>query len=271
MGQLLRQGGRFFAIYISDLLLWLSLAGIFEILLVIVAGALCILTAGFIFEGMKKHPVVLVLGTAVALTGSFLVFREVRGFIWPAPIAAEADVTPARTFPPTTTGTPGRTWPPTTSVTPSPFDLPKTSPFDLPKTTLKPAKPRGSDCASRMRGTCDASHGCYWSLISSRCKALSGASAPDTRPKPTPLGTVSFCALNTNKITCSAIDHCYWSSLTNRCETLKVGRELFSGSSTAPERCLGKTELMCLSTASCKWSSSLKLCSSAGQAPSGRR
>ena len=63
MGQLVRQGGRFLAIYFSDLLLWLSLAGIFEVLFVLVAGVLCILTAGFIFESMKKHPVVMVLGT----------------------------------------------------------------------------------------------------------------------------------------------------------------------------------------------------------------
>jgi len=271
MGQLVRQGGRYFAIYISDLLLWLSLAGIFEILLVIVAGALCVLTAGFIFEGMKKHPVVLVLGTAVALTGSFLVFREVRGFMWPAPIAAEVDGTPARTFPPTTTGTPGRTWPPTTSVTPSPFDLPKTSPFDLPKTALKPAKPRGSDCASRMPGTCDASHGCYWSLISSRCKALSGASAPDKRPKPTPLGSVSFCALSTKRITCSALEQCYWSSLTDRCETLKVGRGLFSGSSGTPASCAGNTLLMCLTLPKCTWSTKLEVCYAAGQAPPNHR
>ena len=111
MGQLVRQGGRFLAIYLSDLLLWLSLAGFFEILFVIVAGALCILTAGFIFEGMKKHPVVLVLGTAVALTGTFLVFREVRGFLWPAPTIAAPASLPTSLTPP-----------PTTAVIPSPFE-----------------------------------------------------------------------------------------------------------------------------------------------------
>ena len=76
-------GGRFVAIYFSDVLLWLTVAGIFEVLFFVVAGALCILTAGFVFDSMKKNPIVLVLGSIVALTGTFLVFREVRGLVWP--------------------------------------------------------------------------------------------------------------------------------------------------------------------------------------------
>ena len=247
MGQLLRQGGRFFAIYISDLLLWLSLAGIFEILFVIVAGALCILTAGFIFEGMKRHPVVMVFGTALALAGTFLVFREVRGFIWPAPTAAEADVKPARKAP----------RPPAATGTPSSILPPKTSPSSTALERLR--------CASRKRDACSASSACYWSVISDRCLAkLESDLLGD--PPPTAAGNTSFCG-TFSKLTCATQQPCYWSPLTGRCETLRVGRGLFSGSSTAPERCLGKTELMCLSTASCKWSSSLKLCSSAGQAP----
>ena len=56
MGGVLRQGGRALAIYFSDVVLWLSLAGLLEVAFFIFAGLLCIFTAGFIFEGMKRSP-----------------------------------------------------------------------------------------------------------------------------------------------------------------------------------------------------------------------
>ncbi len=249
MGQVVRQGGRFLAIYLSDVLLWLSLAGFFEILFVIVAGALCILTAGFIFEGMKKSPVVMVLGTAVALTGTFLVFREVRGFLWPAPTVAAPAPAPSSITPP-----------PTTAVIPSPFDR--------PKTTLKPAKPQGSDCASRGPAHVQCRvNGCIWSLIFNRCDPLSGAAHGDKPAAPATVDKGSFCALSFTKITCSAISQCYWSPLTNRCEKLRFGRGLFLGTSSDAGSCAGDTLLVCLSLPNCTWSSKLKRCYPVGKAP----
>ena len=219
MGQLLRQGGRAVAIYFSDVLLWLSVAGIFEVLFFVVAGALCILTAGFVFDSMKRSPIVLVLGSIVALTGTFLVFREVRGLMWPVgPDAAIATPSPIQRPPAA-----GSTQPPS---------------VNLPRAGSSPGlgASRLGSCSGWTREMCSARSACFWSFISSACmdKLSPPAGGSFKLPPATPDG-LSLCAARTTRLLCSIQSACYWSSLTDRCEKLRFGGGLGLGTTlTAP-------------------------------------
>jgi hypothetical protein len=243
MGQLLRQGLRAVAIYFSDVLLWLSVAGIFEVLFFVVAGALCILTAGFVFDSMKRSPVVLVLGSIVALTGTFLVFREVRGLVWPiGPDAAIATPSPIQR-------------PPETGSTPSP------SP-DVPRAGAPPGlgASRLGSCSGWTREMCSARSACFWSFISSACmdKASPPAGGSFQLPTATPEG-LSLCAARSTRLMCSVQPACYWSPLTQRCEKLIFGGRLGLGptpAAPAPAKasCPEVTRAsICLTTAGCSW------------------
>ena len=170
--QVLRVVGIFF----SELLLWLAAASAIEILAVFGAGALCVLTAGFFFEGMKKHPIVMVLGGAVALTGTFLMFREVRGMFWPADL------------PPPTAGSP------TTSSSP-------------PASTGG----LGSLCSGWDRDACRQLSGCYWSVFTNDCEVLLfGAGLVGTAP-PAPGNATSNCWEIKSEFICRASAGCTWS------------------------------------------------------------
>lgn len=222
--QLLRVVGIFF----SEILLWLATVGALEVLFVFGAGALCVLTAGFLFEGMKKNPVVLVLGSAVALTGTFLMYRELKGMFWPGPPAVIA--APAPTGPPPATKTPAPTYVPP-----------------------KPTTGTIGMCWNRGHDDCLRS-GCSWSYLSNNCQDKIVVSPP---PVPTTLPS-SFCN-GYMRSTCDTQLSCYWSVFTNRCEQLKFGGGVFTG--TAPSTqynpysdCWAKkSESACRATTGCTW------------------
>jgi hypothetical protein len=236
MGQLVRQGLRAVAIYFSDVLLWLSVAGILEVLFFLVAGALCILTAGFVFDSMKRSPIVLVLGSIVALTGTFLVFREVRGMIWPeAPAQQELVPQPA---------------PPEPRPAPSGEAQPVPSP--------KPGRIIGSPCSGRPKILCKTQTGCLWSYTFDKC--IDGLSPPSASKSILPSEPVapSLCNAYT-KLVCLGQSACYWSPLTDRCEKLLFGTRLGLGSKphgaapakpSCPEI---SRQSVCLTTAGCMW------------------
>ena len=248
MGQLLRQGGRFGAMFYSELLIWVTGAGLFEILSVLFAGTICVLTLGFIFEGMKKNPVVLVLGTALALTGTFLVFREVRGLIWsPDSLIVEK---PLKTVDP-----------------PQPLDLRRSTSTTQPQ-VVPPAKSllpsdlsERASCSGLTRISCATKVPCRWSPLSERYEPQSalppgiGAGAAGT-------------TLNCNffsKLTCHMQSACYWSALTDRCEKLRFGASLFAKTPPAQppataKPCLSRQKDDCLSSPDCKWLASFSIC-----------
>lgn len=225
LGQLLRQGTRSVAIYFSDLLLWLSVASFLEVAFVLVAGVLCIMTAGFLFEGMKKNPVVLVLGAAVALGGTFLMFREVRGLIWPP------DRGYAAGEPQGSTGAlPTGTWP----------------------------------CSQLSKLMCEIASSCSWSSALSKCADKPPTFPLGDAPTQASSPAFSLCG-SYARPTCEQHFACYWSVVTNGCEELRFGKGLLSrtdgpyftspfGSPVGPN-CRGRlSQAMCLATAGCRWS-----------------
>jgi hypothetical protein len=175
----MRQGTRAVAIYLSDVLLWLSVASLLEFALVFVAGALCIMTAGFLFEGMKKNPVVLVLGAAVALGGTFLMFREVRALIWP-PVLHDRSAGEGAS----TNGAPFATfrcvqlaesmcrlktncqWNVLVSRC---TDRIESAPFSA---TVRPSPVVPLACAVATKQDCDGRPKCYWSVLTDSCQKL---------------------------------------------------------------------------------------------------
>lgn len=248
MGQLLRHGGRYGAMYCSELLIWIAGAGFFEILSVLFAGTICVLTLGFIFEGMKKNPVVLVLGTVLALTGTFLVFREVRGLIWsPETLIVEK---PLKTVDP-----------------PQPFDFKPSAPATLPK-VVPPAKSllpsdlsERASCTGLTQAACATKVSCRWSALSQSCGPQSAL--------PTDLGVgAAGTTLNCNlfsKLTCHMQSVCYWSALTDRCEKLRFGASLFAKTppaqpGAASKPCINRQKDDCLASPGCKWVASFSIC-----------
>jgi hypothetical protein len=212
MGGVLRQGLRALAIYFSDVVLWLSVAGLLEVAFVIFAGLLCIFTAGFIFEGMKRSPVVLVLGSIVALGGTFLMFREVRGLIWPADDVVAEQPGNAETPPAA---------PPTGSVAPA-------TPPDsgMPKIGQRIARPpdgtglwgassrfgTSSGCGTHSKLLCIAQSSCYWSPLTERCETLRfrgllGLDAAQPQPS-----LVNNCWEIRSAAVCMTTSGCNWSS-----------------------------------------------------------
>jgi len=172
IAQIVRQISRAIGAYFSDLLLWLSLASLVEIAAVAGAGLLCILTAGFFFEGMKKSPVIMTLGGLVALTGTFLMFREVGGLLpWPARAPVVAPV--VRPIP----GPPAPSPPSKSRPSTPPSALPK---FGFPPSTVQPGSVAGmpTHCALASRQLCEASLVCYWSKIIDRCQPLLFGTGP---------------------------------------------------------------------------------------------
>lgn len=260
IAQFFRQAGRAVAIYFSDILLWMSLAGVAEILAVIAAGLLCILTAGFFFEGMKKHPVVLLLGGLVALTGTFLMFRELRGMFWPE---AAAIVVPAPAPAPQPGPEPKKSDPPSTTS-------------ELPKWSQMPG---GFLCSGLSQATCkELPAACTWLVISNKCVAKIVLPMPPlpsqgglTKPAPATVPPSFSLCVAYSKDLCSADSSCYWSALTNRCEKLRVGGGLLSESKPvevppAFTSCWSKlSESTCRSMVGCTWSSGVCLYAVTGQ------
>jgi hypothetical protein len=212
MGGVLRQGLRALAIYFSDVVLWLSVAGLLEVAFVIGAGILCIFTAGFIFEGMKRSPVVLVLGSIVALSGTFLMFREVRGLIWsPDDTIAEQHGNGAKppVAPPTASLPPAT---PPSSVTPK-----------IGQPILRPPAGTGlwgtgsrfgtsSGCGTHSKLLCIAQSSCYWSDVTGRCETLRfrgllGLDAAEPKPS-----LVRNCWEIKSAAACTTTNGCTWSS-----------------------------------------------------------
>jgi hypothetical protein len=241
MGGVLRQGLRALAIYFTDVVLWLSVAGLVEVLLVIGAGVLCILTAGFIFEGMKRSPVVLVLGSIVALGGTFLMFREVRGLIWPTDDTVAEQHESGETPPAA---------PPTASLppaTPPAFGTPKIGqPILRPPAGTSLSGMAGSYCDRITSGEpCKAMAGCVWSEIFDRCTSR--------------FGTSSACGSH-SKLVCSAMSSCYWSPISERCETLRfrglLGLDAVQPKPSPVRSCLEiRSAAVCTTTNGCTWSS----------------
>jgi hypothetical protein len=243
-GQLARQGLRAVAIYFSDVLLWLSLAGFFEIAFVLFASVLCILTAGFIFENMKRSPLVLVLGCAVALTGTFLMFREVRGLVFGHEGVANAN-----------------------PQSPSVIAPPATSTIPVPSAKTAPPP----SCAGKTHLVCAVSSECYWSSSYNVCLAKlpagpaalpGGFAAPSPRP-------ASLCVLMTSEPMCNLSSSCYWSQLTRHCEKLLFGTRILSGkpggaSPPAPVCNLRTSKQACQAGSGCLWLATLQTCISTG-------
>lgn len=266
-GQILRQVGRAAAIYFSDVLLWLSVAGAIEVIAVVGAAALCILTAGYFFESMKKNPLVLVLGGIVALTGTFLMFREVRGLIWTPPQVVAAPVPAPAPAPPVNPPAP---YPSFEIVCSSVYlkasceavstcfwfsnkcqkklvNLPSPPPT-VPPASVQPPISLGG-CSGLPPATCSAMPGCYWGLITNKCEKKI-ALIPPSPPVILPVTSCSFLS----KSECAVNFLCYWSSLFNRCEKLQFGAGLTATDPppVAPS-CLGLNEFQCKFRAGCTW------------------
>lgn len=218
---------RAFAAYFSDLLLWISIAGALEVAAVVGMGLLCILSAGYFFESMKKNPVVLVLGGIVALAGTFLMFREVRGMIFPPPAVIAA---PAQEAPPST-------------------PAPNTDP--LPQPSKETAKPFDLTCTGLPQFACQINLKCSWSASTKTCNA---------RPPVDPTPGWNFPASSYELTTCVLLPEsdcrktnaCYWSPLFNRCERLIVGTGL-GRANTNPLGCNGLAESACKAQPDCLW------------------
>jgi len=218
---------RAFAAYFSDLLLWISIAGAFEIAAVVGMGVLCILSAGYFFEGMKKNPVVLVLGGMVALAGTFLMFREVRGMIFPPPavIAAPAEEPPA---------------------TPAPDPLPpSTAPAE------EAAKPFDLTCTGLPQFACQINLKCTWSASAEACTGRPPVAPPPGWTFPTSSYELTTCVLLPEP-DCRQTSACYWSPLFNRCERLIVGTRL-GRANLNPLGCNGLAESACKARSDCLW------------------
>lgn len=233
VGQVLRQFGRAIAAYFSDVLLWLSVAGALEVVAVFGMAALCILSAGYFFENMKKNPLVLVLGGVVALTGTFLMFREVRGFIWPPPPAAVAAPIPA---PPSE--------PAPEATLPSPSVAPKPA-LQLDNT----------GCSGKTGFACTFNPKCQWLETVFLC--VSRPTTDPASPSPTWLFPRSYEGSACTALpltTCMTTGSCYWSSLFNRCEKLIVGTGLTSPTQPATQAsCWGMSEMQCRASSDCLW------------------
>lgn len=221
----MRQGTRSVAIYFSDLLLWLSVASFFEVAIVLGAGVLCIMTAGFLFEGMKRNPVVLVLGAAVALGGTFLMFREVRGLVWPL-VSQEGSRAGDGT---STSGVPFASF----------------------------------RCAQLAQSMCGLRSSCFWDVRVSKCTDRGGSPPLSVTAQPSPLVPLACSAATRQE--CDVRVTCYWSVLTGSCQRLRLGKGLLSEMddhlSNPFERprvgpnCQGAlTQTICLVTGGCRWS-----------------
>lgn len=216
---------RAFAAYFSDLLLWISIAGALEVAAVVGIGLLCILSAGYFFESMKKNPVVLVLGGIVALAGTFLMFREVRGMIFapPAVIAAPVPEAPSRTPQPKNT---------------------------LPRPSTETAKPFDLTCTGLPQFSCQINLTCAWSASTKTCNAR-----PPVDPTPGwnfPSSYELTTCVFLPEADCRRTNACYWSPLLNRCERLIVGTGLGRASSK-PLGCKGLAESACKAQPDCLW------------------
>lgn len=235
IGQVLRQFGRVVAAYFSDVLLWISVAGALEVVAVVGMAALCILSAGYFFDTMKKNPVVLVLGGVVALTGTFLMFREVRGFIWEAPPVAIAAPAPGPSFEPLPTS-------------PSPEPAPQA---------------QSNNCIGATQLSCilSLSLNCQWVDALNACVArptIQPSLPPATWLFPRTYQGSSCTQLSATG--CMAANGCYWSSLFNRCEKLIVGSGLAAPTpQPALPNCYGVSQWQCAATPGCTWSSDMCL------------
>jgi hypothetical protein len=217
---------RAFAAYFSDLLLWISIAGALEMIAVMGMALLCILSAGYFFDHMKKNPVVLVLGGIVALAGTFLMFREVRAMIFSPP----AVVAPQTQAPPSTPPDAG----------PPPADLSKEigKPFDL-------------TCTGLPQFACQINLKCTWSAGTKMCLARPPAEPTPGWNFPSSSYELTTCVLLPES-TCKETSKCYWSPLFNRCERLLVGTGL-GRANTNLLGCNGLEESACKAQSDCLW------------------
>ncbi len=210
------------AAYFSDLLLWISIASTLEIFAVVGMGLLCILSAGYFFEGMKKNPVVLVLGGLVALAGTFLMFREVRAMIFAPPAIVVPAPSPA----------PNETDPPSPQPAPAP-----------------PVTPSTIACFGLTHSSCSAESKCIWMPAADMClDRPSGGFRPTwNSPKSYELTTCAFLPASA----CKEVKACYWSPLFDRCERSIIGTGL--GSVPAQPSCNGLDEPSCKARSECLW------------------
>lgn len=216
----MRHVGRAIAAYFSDLLLWLSVAGVLEVVGVLAMAALCILSAGYFFDSMKKNPVVLVLGGVVALTGTFLMFREVRALVLPAP----------------------------------PVEAPSKAAADGKAPGAGPA-PAGTDCSGLSQLSCMGNPGCQWLPLGRICIKQSAAEPSARSPtwRLPPVSELSACT-RLSEATCSAAPGCYWSKLFKRCENLIVGPGFLPIDPTPPQPgCSTLSGPQCVSRPDCVW------------------
>lgn len=219
---------RAFAAYFSDLLLWISIAGVLEVAAVVGMALLCILSAGYFFEGMKKNPVVLVLGGIVALAGTFLMFREVRAMIFPPPPAITA---PAQDAPPSTPARDADTPPPQPSA--------------------EASKPLNLSCSGLTQLSCTSNPKCFWWDTIKICMTLPTGTSPPGWSLPSPSYQLTTCALLPEPA-CKETKTCYWSPLINRCERLIVGTRL-GGAQPIQLSCNGLAESVCMARSDCLW------------------
>ncbi len=220
---------RAFAAYFSDLLLWISIAGALEVAAVVGMGLLCILSAGYFFESMKKNPVVLVLGGIVALAGTFLMFREVRAMIFPPP----ALVAPA----------------PNSENPPSPQPAPDTTPAPV-TSSREPSEPSAIVCLGLSRPSCSAQSKCIWLPSIDMCLDRPSKDLTPTWniPNTYELTTCAFLPASA----CKEVKACYWSPLFNRCERLIVGTRL-GGAQPIQLSCNSLAESACKARSDCLW------------------
>jgi hypothetical protein len=218
------------AAYFSDVLLWLSVAGALEVVAVVGMALLCILSAGYFFDHMKKNPVVLVLGGVVALAGTFLMFREVRSMIFPPPAVA----VPQTQAPPST--------PPPDRGAPPP----------QPSPSKEAGRPLDLTCIGLSQLACQTNLKCIWSPSIKMCMTRPLAQPPPGWNFPSSSSyQFSTCTLLPASA-CKETKTCYWSSLFNRCERLLVGTGLGAAKPPAPI-CSGLSEPRCKSQPGCVW------------------
>jgi hypothetical protein len=217
------------AAYFSDVLLWISIASAFEVFLVVGMGLLCILSAGYFFEGMKKNPFVLVLGGIVALAGTFLMFREVRGMIFPPPAVIAA---PAQEQPDTT--------PQSDAI------VPPSAPAD------DAFKPFTLTCAGLPQSMCSINPKCTWSMSINACLTSVPAAPAPGWSFPSSSYDFTTCMLLPSEAACKEIRACYWSPLFKRCEKLLFGTGLGAAKPAEPN-CNSLSEPVCKLRAGCVW------------------